>query len=295
MVRSAFAAFRSLVSEGEGRADSKTRWLLEATLLIFLFFTASGSRRWYYILPILPFCSLLCAVFLAQGGWEKWKNGVLALIRVVLVAGSIFAVLSPAVWPVVEKFSGFAAPMAFRVSLPACGLFALLVWGIARRPSFFPESCPGFLRALVGPLSMVVVLMGGFFLFQFPALDSLRTAKEFSMRLGRQAASIPSESIVFYPKDFAEVVYYAGRPEPFPVFSGKQMDDLRGFLSDRRPCVLITSRKYREYLFPELPEGTLSETPTLEELARPWEKKRNLKDKLQAWILPVKDGANADE
>ena len=45
--------------------DDKTKWLLKAAALIFLFFTASGSRRNYYILPLIPFCALLTAVFLA--------------------------------------------------------------------------------------------------------------------------------------------------------------------------------------------------------------------------------------
>ncbi len=38
-----------------GRASG---WRL-SILLIFLFFTLSGSRRSYYILPILPFCAIL--------------------------------------------------------------------------------------------------------------------------------------------------------------------------------------------------------------------------------------------
>ncbi len=39
-------------------------WLALALGLIFLFFTASGSRRSYYILPILPFCAIFCANWL---------------------------------------------------------------------------------------------------------------------------------------------------------------------------------------------------------------------------------------
>ncbi|MEK6731605.1 MAG: glycosyltransferase family 39 protein [Pseudomonadota bacterium] len=38
-----------------------SRWLAWANLLIFAFFTASGSRRNYYILPMLPFVALFTA------------------------------------------------------------------------------------------------------------------------------------------------------------------------------------------------------------------------------------------
>ena len=48
------------------KVDYPTRWVMEASLLIFIFFTTSGSRRDYYILPLLPFCSLLCARFLSS-------------------------------------------------------------------------------------------------------------------------------------------------------------------------------------------------------------------------------------
>lgn len=41
------------------------RWLVWALGLLFLFFTASGSRRSYYVLPLVPFAQLL-------GGW--WLN-----------------------------------------------------------------------------------------------------------------------------------------------------------------------------------------------------------------------------
>jgi len=48
------------------KLDGNTRWLIQAILIIFVFFTLSGSRRNYYILPILPFCTLLMAVFLVE-------------------------------------------------------------------------------------------------------------------------------------------------------------------------------------------------------------------------------------
>lgn len=37
------------------------RWLAWVTLLLFIFFTASGSRRSYYILPVVPFAILMTA------------------------------------------------------------------------------------------------------------------------------------------------------------------------------------------------------------------------------------------
>jgi 4-amino-4-deoxy-L-arabinose transferase-like glycosyltransferase len=49
-----------------GCSNQYDRWLMWAMLLIFLFFSASGSRRSYYILPILPFCALFCSVWMLK-------------------------------------------------------------------------------------------------------------------------------------------------------------------------------------------------------------------------------------
>jgi 4-amino-4-deoxy-L-arabinose transferase-like glycosyltransferase len=41
-----------------------SRWVVWSVLLVFVFLTASGSRRSYYILPILPFAALMVADWL---------------------------------------------------------------------------------------------------------------------------------------------------------------------------------------------------------------------------------------
>ena len=43
--------------------DDPSRWLIQSIVLVILFFSLSGSRRSYYLLPILPLCALLMAVF----------------------------------------------------------------------------------------------------------------------------------------------------------------------------------------------------------------------------------------
>ena len=41
--------------------EPDTRWLIQGLALLMLFFTASGSRRSYYVLPLVPFAQLLGA------------------------------------------------------------------------------------------------------------------------------------------------------------------------------------------------------------------------------------------
>jgi 4-amino-4-deoxy-L-arabinose transferase-like glycosyltransferase len=43
------------------QVEPNTRWLVMGLGLLFLFFTASGSRRSYYVLPLVPFAQLIAA------------------------------------------------------------------------------------------------------------------------------------------------------------------------------------------------------------------------------------------
>ena len=64
------------------------RWPAWACLLVFLFFTASLSRRSYYILPILPFAALMVAEWVAaEDPARRVRRRVAAGLAGVLVAG----------------------------------------------------------------------------------------------------------------------------------------------------------------------------------------------------------------
>lgn len=65
----------------------EARWNLWTFILIFIFFTASGSRRSYYVLPMVPFAVLVTADWL-QGSKELLRQrlaGICAVISVVLI------------------------------------------------------------------------------------------------------------------------------------------------------------------------------------------------------------------
>lgn len=66
--------------------EPNARWLVWALLLLFVFFTASGSRRSYYVLPLVPFALLLAAWWVTQrtGLTKGWKIGLAAACALVL-------------------------------------------------------------------------------------------------------------------------------------------------------------------------------------------------------------------
>ncbi|WP_064118142.1 ArnT family glycosyltransferase [Pseudomonas fluorescens] len=46
--------------------EPNTRWLIQGLALLLIFFTASGSRRSYYVLPLVPFAQLLGAWWITR-------------------------------------------------------------------------------------------------------------------------------------------------------------------------------------------------------------------------------------
>ena len=71
------------------RLTANSKWMVFSTLLLFLFFTLSGSRRSYYVLPMVPFAILLTADWILSGADKLtqralWAGRVAVLFFVLL-------------------------------------------------------------------------------------------------------------------------------------------------------------------------------------------------------------------
>ena len=71
-----------------------SKWIVWATLLLFLFFTLSGSRRSYYVLPIVPFAILMTADWILAGTRRNSLAGRVTGIFFILLFFN-FAILQP--------------------------------------------------------------------------------------------------------------------------------------------------------------------------------------------------------
>lgn len=62
------------------RMTQDQKWLVWSFITIFIFFTVSGSRRSYYVLPLVPFAILLTADWLLALSRQKWRDYVANMI-----------------------------------------------------------------------------------------------------------------------------------------------------------------------------------------------------------------------
>lgn len=80
--------------------SSNSKWMILSTLVLFLFFTLSGSRRSYYVLPIVPFAILMTADWILREKsalhqkWNVWAGRCAVIFLIILTLN--FAVLRPA-------------------------------------------------------------------------------------------------------------------------------------------------------------------------------------------------------
>jgi 4-amino-4-deoxy-L-arabinose transferase-like glycosyltransferase len=76
------------------KMSATSQWLVWATFLLFAFFTLSGSRRSYYILPVVPFAILLTADWiLLNANRIKWAWRVIKVFFILFVL--YFLILQP--------------------------------------------------------------------------------------------------------------------------------------------------------------------------------------------------------
>lgn len=269
--------------KGIKNLDRKKRWLIEATGMIFLFFTASGSRRIYYILPIIPFCALLTSLFINSNTKQEFKNIAIGFQGSLFVLFSIIGIFSPALWPIIKERIGFEPDINFMLTLPIIGILTITPLIIRFIRPAMPAKFLGTEKIMAHIILMAAVIMGGFFCFNYVILDDYRTTKPFAMELKVQTADFSPKHIAFYRKMKNDVVFYLDASKPIKVLEDPEAVK-NFFSSDNEDKVLISYRKHIDELFKVLPSN-LKRKNILSEKIYPWTPKQSFTSKLVAWRI----------
>jgi 4-amino-4-deoxy-L-arabinose transferase-like glycosyltransferase len=267
----AYAHFKKL--------DWPSKWLTISATLVFLFFTLSGSRRSYYILPILPFCALMVSLYFEWEKEEKYRRRWLSIQAVLLVLIAGIEILTPAIWPVVKARTGFEPSTDLVFSTVLLGVLALV-------PLVLQRIRPGLLNNLIASdkklaplIVMSVIIVAGNLNWQEKIVEKYRTTKPFSMELKSRAKSLGAEQIAFFRKFSTKTLFYMDLPEP--VLMLKDVNDVNRFLdSTNKTRILVSHYDYHSELAGVLSEKMVNR-PTLKEKVYPWEKDK----KYKAWIV----------
>ena len=257
------------------RLDPKKRWLLDAVIIIFLIFTASGSRRWYYILPILPFCSLMTAVFIAEGHHDKLRKTALLITGITILAVAAAMLISPVLWLLAAKMKGFTPPYVLYFSIPIAGIIASIPW-------FIRKSMPGLLSELTGlprlftPYALsIFAIMAFSFVILLNDFDALRTEKSFALELKELSLDVEPSRVCFFIKVSPAVLFYMDRLSDVSV--APNSGAVEKFIT-ATDGFFLTQRKFLEDL-PENIAAEMKKNPDIAEKTYPWESKKEISGK----------------
>jgi 4-amino-4-deoxy-L-arabinose transferase-like glycosyltransferase len=267
-----YAHGRSAPSSTSLRSD---RFVLAFFWTTFIFFTLSGSRRNYYILPILPPASILVARVLVLAEKEltrpiEFTLNVAVAVVFSTLAFSIVFLLPPRVL--------LPPPYSFLPSLPrpwiflACWIVSLSAAGYA----IFRYSS----KRIILSVSVLAYLMSSYvFLFAMPAGERWRSEKSFAHAVRRLIEENP---VVLASFKTQPPVFYLGLAQP--VLEYDNLADLQSAVRSGRIKWIIL--RQRDVATLDLPASRLIFEPTY-----PWDSAKHQLDALT--LMKVRDQAGS--
>ena len=243
------------------RAD---RFALVYFWATFIFFTLSGSRRSYYILPILPAAAILVARTLAYPGELRSMiaRRLLAIgygiVAFAAIAGIVLLIPAWAILP---------SPYDALPDLP--DKFAFIVFWIVSVATVIyviRKFSPYRIAISMGIIAYLV--MTYIYIFAMPAAEAYRGEKPFGYAVLNKIGGATDHLVLFKTQG---PLFYLNPPNPLPEFDKKQ--DLQDAIAKGDAKWMIVRRR-------DMPKLDTPTTVELSEASYPWETDYNYRNKV---------------
>ena len=265
--------------------EKNDKWLVWATLIIFVLFSASGSRRWYYILPIMPFCSLLVARYLCSFCLEKWDRLIIEIVRWTVVGVAIVEAISIVFASLWQQLFDIDLPWMLLIITPVFGVLTLVVMFIDERGDRqLLYEFTGVPKLFAGVILGGTILMCGLFGVQLPLVNKFRTEKPFSLRMKNELINIKPQNIIVYPKIPTKLIFYMELSRPVHVVN--KVGDMKKIIDGATGKIAIVSYNKKAYLrelAKVMPRESV-DNPDYTEGYTPFEDKKDAR-KICVWLL----------
>src|SRR5215472_8128930 len=251
---------RRRVGDEPARAD---RFALIYLWVTFVFFTISGSRRSYYLLPILPAVALLVARLLTvQEFRSRWAHRLLGLgfsLVALATVGAIVGLLVPA--GLLPRRLAALPPIPDPIVFGLAWILSML--GIVYAVRRFTPFRIGLSMAIIAYTSMAYI-----FLFAMPAADAYRGEKPLALQVAKTLNGDLSQLAYFRTQ---EGLFYLNPRAPLPQY--EHAADLIGAIHEHHIEWVLLRRK-------DLPSIAIPNEVVLSEPSFPWEDEDQEKDKV---------------
>jgi 4-amino-4-deoxy-L-arabinose transferase-like glycosyltransferase len=243
------------------RAD---RFALVFFWATFIFFTLSGSRRSYYILPILPAGAMLVARTLAYPGEMRstMARRLLAAGYAILALAAIASiVLFVPAWAILPS------PYDALPDLPDKSVFAV-VWIASLGTIIYAMRKINPHRIAVSTAVIAYLVMTYIYIFAMPAAEAYRGEKPFGYAVLNKLGGATDNLVLFKTEG---PLFYLNPPTPLPEFDKKQ--DLQDAIANGSAHWMIVRRR-------DMPKLDTPTTIELSEASYPWETEYNKRNKV---------------
>jgi 4-amino-4-deoxy-L-arabinose transferase-like glycosyltransferase len=243
------------------RAD---RFALVYFWATFIFFTLSGSRRSYYILPILPAAAMLVARTLAYPGELRstFARRLMilgyAIVAIAAVAGIILLIPAWAVLP---------SPYDALPDLPAKSAF-IVCWIVSVGAVIYAIRKFSPYRVAISMGAIAYLVMAYIYIFAMPAAEAYRGEKPFGYAVLNKIGGSTDHLVLFKTEG---PLFYLNPPKPIPEFEDKQ--DLQDAIATGSAKWMIVRRR-------DMPKLETPTTVELSEASYPWETDYNFRNKV---------------
>ncbi len=245
------------------RAD---RFALVYFWATFIFFTVSGSRRSYYILPILPAAAILVARTLAYPGESELRSMIARRLLTAGYAIVAFAAIA-AVVLLIPAWAILPRPYDAFPQLPAQPAF-IVFWVVSVVAVVYTirKFSPARVAISVGVVAYLA--MAYIYIFAMPAAEAYRGEKPFGYAVLNKIGGSTDRLVLFKTEG---PLFYLNPPKPIPEFEEKQ--DLQDEIAKGGVRWMIVRRR-------DMPKLDTPTTIELSEASYPWETDYNYRNKV---------------
>ncbi len=257
------------------------KWLCWSMIAIFLFFTISGSKRHYYILPLIPYCAIFCALFLTRETpvqWiEKIKQILLKLYWILPIAGfallflaGLILILFPSLIPSQYVILRRLLPQTMVTLLAGIFVIGLFLFRLNGPDTAFTRFLPD--RKLAKSVFSIYIILLMVFLYAIPTADQFRLERRTLQTMAQfiKAEKVLPENVYFYDKSFVNAVLYLNQPYEIQIL--RKPEDLEKIIATKadQRVFIISQNRY----FDSLPAKILQHLPkVIQEPTFPWDRK----------------------
>jgi len=221
------------------KLSTERRWLWLSAAVIFILFSLSRSRRWYYILPIMPFLAIPTAAWIAENG--KWSEIIRKIYYWLLVAAAITGILlvvalglfwqDTNVWAIIQLLGP-------AVIIPAVAVLMVILVILRENRNW---------RGVIAAVTLAVAL--GFSVI-YPAIRNLHSDRIFAAAMRKNHPQLTAAEMIYFRNEYPKLNFYLQLDRPVAV--AWNADTLKQQLNQLKPgqkVYIITQERYNNDLF----------------------------------------------